>query len=131
MKNTVLAIEKTMVPIELSTAKEMVARYQATRKKLIDETHDINDTRSVWFDIEGIKSFINNLPEHATGVRIHLAAYAQNNEHHPNQTTVIFTGTVEKNGRDTDAMETSALLDLDLGDILGPFNVGKICPPYC
>lgn len=124
-------IEKTMVPIELSAAKEMVAHYQVTRKKLIDETHGINDTRSVWFDIEGIKSFINNLPEYATGVRIHLAAYAHDNECHANQTTVIFTGTVEKDGRDIDAMEASALFDIDLGDILGPFNDGKRCPPYC
>ncbi|SDQ00986.1 hypothetical protein SAMN05428975_5589 [Mucilaginibacter sp. OK268] len=130
MENIELSVEKTMVPLKVSVANEMVARYQATRKTLIDESFGINDTRSIWFSIDGIRNFINNLPVDASGVRIHLAAYTQDNEHYPNQTTVIFIGTAEKDGKDTDAMETNVLFDIDLG-VLGPFNQGKPCPPVC
>jgi hypothetical protein len=130
MENLELALEKTMVPVELSTAKEMVARYEATRKALIDETHGVNDTRSMWFDIEGIKNFINNLPENASGVRIHLAAYGQDDEHYPNQTTVVFTGTVEQDYRHVDVMENNSLWSIE-DDLMGTFNMGRLCPPNC
>jgi hypothetical protein len=130
MKHVELAPEKTMVPIELSAAKKMIARYQATRKKLIDETHGINDTRSVWFDIEGIKNFINNLPENASGVRMHLAAYGPDNEHYPNQTTVVFTGTIDQGHRDVDVMQNNSLWGIE-DDVMGPFNISRLCPPTC
>jgi hypothetical protein len=130
MKNIELALEKTMVPIELSAAKEMIAHYEDTRKTLIDETHGINDTRSMWFDIEGFKKFVNNLPENASGVRIHLAAYDQTNEHYPNQTTVVFTGTIEQGSRHIDVMENNSLWSIE-DDVMGPFNMTKICPPVC
>ncbi|MDB5003442.1 MAG: hypothetical protein JWQ34_1667 [Mucilaginibacter sp.] len=131
MKNIELAIEKSMLPIEVSTAKEMVARYQATRKTLIDETHGINDTRSIWFDIEGLKNFINNLPENASGVRVHLAAYDQGNKHAPNQTTVIFTGTIEKGYGHVDVLDKDDSLWTIEDDVMGPFNAGRTCPPLC
>ena len=128
METIELAIEKTMVPLELSVAKEMVARYGATRKTLIDETYGINDTKSVWVSLDKLKEFINQLPESATGVRIYLAAYDHTEPVYPDQTTAIFIGTVEKGGRDTDAMESTALFDLGG---LDPFNRARACPPYC
>jgi len=132
METIALSVEKTMALIEVSEAKEMVARYQATRKTLIDKTFGINDTRSIWFSIDGIRDFIDNLPEYVSGVRIYLATYAQDSEHYPNQTTVVFIGTVEKDGRDVDPITTKALFDIDIDlGILGPFNQGKACPPVC
>lgn len=119
-----------MEPIDLSIAQKMVDRYAATRKKLIDKEHNINDTQSIWISLDKLKSFINNLPENATGVRIHFAAYDHENEHYPNQTTAILMGTVENDTQHTDAMEDGVGL-LSSEDPMGPFNQGKACPPLC
>jgi hypothetical protein len=129
METIELAVEKTMVPLEVSTAKEMVARYSATRKTLIDKTYNINDTRSVWFSIDGFKNFVNNLPENASGVRVHLAAYDQNGRT-PNQTTVIFTATAEHNYQHIDAIGKGGEL-FAADKTMTPWNSGKECPPVC
>jgi len=119
-----------MEQIELDIAKKMVDHYHETRKKLIDKTHSINDTESIWIPLDNFKNFINNLPENASGVRIYLAAYDHNEPHHPNQTTAIIMGTVNNGDDHTDAIASgSALTDADRG--LEPFNKGKICPPFC
>ncbi|NHA07766.1 hypothetical protein G7092_28465 [Mucilaginibacter sp. HC2] len=120
-----------MKPIDLSIAQKMVERYAATRKKLIDKEHNINDTQSVWLSLDKLKSFINNLPEHATGVRIHFAAYDHNNEHYPNQTTAILIGTSENHIEHTDAIEDGVAGPLGSEDPMGPFNQGPLCPPKC
>jgi hypothetical protein len=120
-----------MEKIDLTIAKKMVEHYNTTRKTLIDKTHNINDTESIWISLDKLKAFVNNLPEHATGVRIHLAAYDHENQHYPNQTTAILIGTVENDTEHTDALEKgSALLETE-DDPLGPFNQGKACPPIC
>jgi hypothetical protein len=119
-----------MEPIDLSIAQKMVDRYAATRKKLIDKEHNINDTQSVWIPLDKLKSFINNLPEQATGVRIHFAAYDHKNEHSPNQTTAILIGTVENHPKHTDAIE-DGVGTLSSEDPMGPFNNGRACPPLC
>ena len=119
-----------MEPIDLSIAQKMVDHYAATRKKLIDKEHNINDTQSVWIPLDKLKSFINNLPEQATGVRIHFAAYDHKNEHSPNQTTAILIGTVENLAEHTDAIE-DGIGPLSTEDPMGPFNNGRTCPPLC
>ncbi|MEN0055767.1 MAG: hypothetical protein AAGC65_18960 [Mucilaginibacter sp.] len=119
-----------MEQIELSTAKKMVDHYQETRKKLIDKTHGVNDTESIWIPLEHFKNFINNLPENATGVRIYLAAYDQHEPHYPNQTTAVIMGTVSDGDDHTDVIASGgALADANRG--LEPFNKGKQCPPFC
>ena len=109
----------------------MVDHYNATRKTLIDKAHNINDTQSIWISLDKLKAFVNNLPEHATGVRIHLAAYDHDNQHYPNQTTAILIGTVEGEAEHSDALEKNSALIDDIEDPMGPFNQGKICPPIC
>jgi hypothetical protein len=129
MKTIEPANEKTMIPLELSVAKEMVARYSASRKTLIDKTYSLNDTRSIWFDIDGFKNFVENLPENASGVRIHLAAYDQNGRY-PNQTTVIWTATVEHTHQHVDIIgKEGELFAADATMV--PWNTGKQCPPDC
>jgi len=113
--------------IDLKTAKKMVDHYHTTRKNVIDKTHGINDTRSVWFDIESFKNFVNSLPAEATGVRVHLAAYDEAEAKSPNQTTLVFAGTVSKDSDHTDAVSDSSILTAGLE----PLNFGKTCPPTC
>lgn len=119
-----------MEPIDLNEAKKMVDNYHHTRKKLIDKTHGVNDTQSSWIPIDKLKSFVNNLPDHATGVRIHLAAYDHDHAHFPNQTTTVLIGTTGDNDVHTDAIQNeNATLAAD--DSMGPFNKTKDCPPIC
>jgi len=116
-----------MKTIDPKIAKQMVDHYHATRKNIIDQTHGINDTRSVWFDIAAFKDFVNKLPEETTGVRIHLAAYDASSTKSPGQTTVVLAGTVDKNSSHVDTVADSSLLTAGLG----PVNGGKECPPIC
>lgn len=102
----------------------MVARYESTRKALIDKTYGINDTKSIWFDIASIKKFIDGLPAETTGVRIHLAAYDDTNAEAPGQTTVVLIGTLAD---DSDAVTTGKVPAAGFE----PENSGKACPPIC
>jgi hypothetical protein len=119
-----------MEAIDLSIAKKMVDHYSATRKKLIDKTHNINDTQSIWIPIDQFKSFADQLPDHATGVRIHFAAYDHTDLHYPNQTTAILIGTIGDGTEHTDAVEKGSALATTEGG-LDPFNKSKACPPFC
>jgi hypothetical protein len=116
-----------MKTIDVKTAKKMVDHYHATRKDIIDKKHGINDTKSVWFDIAAFKDFVNKLPAHATGVRIHLASYDEAHAQLPNQTTVVLAGTVNKESSHIDAVSDSSVLTAGLE----PTNGGKDCPPTC
>jgi hypothetical protein len=116
-----------MKKIDLTAAKQMVEHYHATRKNVIDKTHGINDTKSVWFDIDAFKDFVNKLPAHATGVRVHLASYDETHPTTPGQTTLVFTGTVNKDDAQIDTLSEGATL----ADGLDAVNVGKLCPPIC
>ncbi|QEC76852.1 hypothetical protein [Mucilaginibacter ginsenosidivorax] len=116
-----------MKKIDLTEAKKMVDHYHATRKTVIDKTHGINDTKSVWFDIDAFKDFVNKLPAHATGVRVHLASYDETHPTTPGQTTVMLAGTVSKDSNHTDALSDNSLL----AEGLDPVNQGKNCPPDC
>lgn len=103
----------------------MVDHYHTTRKNVIDKTHGINDTRSVWFDIDSFKTFVSNLPAEVTGVRIHLASHDGTDTH--NHTTVVLAGTVNKESSHTDAVSDSSVFTAGLE----PVNDGKACPPNC
>ena len=116
-----------MKNIDLTIAKQMVERYQTTRKKLIDGAHSINDTKSIWFDIAAFKDFVNNLPAETTGVRVYLAAYDETVSEAPSQTSVVFIGTVNNGSGDTDAILDSSVLAAGLEAV----NDGKLCPPIC
>lgn len=105
----------------------MVDHYHTTRKTVIDKTHGINDTKSVWFDIESFKNFVNSLPAEATGVRVHFASHDETETKSPNQTTVVFAGTVSKESSHTDTVLDSTVLAAGLE----PANGGKTCPPIC
>ncbi len=119
-----------MKKIELATAKKMVDHYRSTRKTLIDKTHNINDTESIWIPVDKFKDFIGKLPGNATGVRIYFAAYDHNEPNYPNRTTAIFMGTVENGNEHVDAMKNgSELLGIEPG--MEPFNKTKQCPPDC
>jgi hypothetical protein len=122
-------IDETMTPIELSTAKEMIARYAAMRKKLIDEVYSLNDTQSLWIAIDKFSAFINNLPAFASGVRVHLAAYSDSDPY-PNQTTVILTGTMNDEDQHIDILGKSHWLIYD-DPIMWPLNKSQPCPPFC
>ena len=113
-----------MEKIDLKVAQEMIARYEATRKTLIDKAYGINDTRSIWFDIASIKKFIAGLPAETTGVRVHLAVYDDTYAEAPSQTTVVFIGTLAD---DSDAITTGKAPAVGLE----PENSGKACPPIC
>lgn len=119
-----------MEQIDLDIAKRMVENYQETRKKLIDKTHNINDTESIWIPLDHFKSFISNLPENASGVRIYLAAYDDTEPHYPNQTTAILMGTVSSGDDHTDVIASDGTLD-DGDRGMEPYNKGKACPPFC
>jgi hypothetical protein len=116
-----------MKKIDLTEAKQMVDHYHATRKNVIDKTHGINDTKSVWFDIDAFKDFVNKLPAHATGVRVHFAAHDSSGTTPTAQTTVVLAGTVNKDSSHIDSLSDSSLL----AEGLDPVNGGKPCPPSC
>ncbi len=115
--------------IDLAEAKQMTARYESTRKSLIDSTYSINDTLSSWIPIEDLKNYINNLPETATGVRVYLGAYDETETTYPNQTAIILAGTVNDNGSDNDVLNGYEPQENEGG--LGPVNKGTNCPPDC
>jgi hypothetical protein len=115
--------------IDLAIAKQMTARYESTRKSLIDSTYSINDTLSSWIPIDFLKDYINNLPETATGVRVYLAAYDETETTYPNQTTVILVGTVNDNGKDNDVINGYEPQENEGG--LNPVNKSGNCPPEC
>ncbi|SDE77930.1 hypothetical protein SAMN05216464_109159 [Mucilaginibacter pineti] len=113
-----------MEKIDLQVAQGMIARYQTTRKALIDKTYGLNDTQSVWFDIASFKEFVAGLPAETTGVRVYLAAYDATQAKAPNQTTLVFIGT---DADETDAISTGKVLISGFD----PQNLGKECPPFC
>ena len=116
-----------MKTIDLTIAKQMVEHYETTRKKLIDGTYKINDTKSIWFDVAAFKDFVNNLPEETTGVRVYLAAYDEKEPEAPSQTTVVFIGTVDNGSGHTDAVLDGSVLASGLEAV----NTGRNCPPIC
>lgn len=118
-----------MKQIDLTIAQQMTARYESTRKTLIDSKYNINDTLSSWIPIDLLKDYINNLPETATGVRVYLAAYDETDPIYPNQTTIILTGTVSDNGTDNDVINGYEPKENEDG--LNPVNKTKNCPPDC
>ena len=113
--------------ISLETAKKMVELYKETRRKLIDETYQITDTKAIWFSAAELKTFVDGLTPDITGVRFYLAV----NEPDavlPNQTTVIMIGTVNENGKNVDPIGKKGLGGIGGGG-QDPFNHGELCPP--
>ena len=118
-----------MEPIDLKTAREMVERYKSTRKTVIDDKHGVNDTESTWFSIDKLKEFINNLPEEATGVRLHLGVHGAEHAEVPHQTSFAMIATVgDGNGNHIDAIQSDSV---DFSGALGTAVKGKECPPMC
>jgi hypothetical protein len=121
-----------MGKIDHAVAKQMVNNYAETRKKLIDQTHGINDTQSIWFSVDEVKQFVADLSAGATGVRIYLGAYDNDYPSTPNQTCIIAIETLKdaSSGKHVDSMQ-QAVAPLDGGGGGGPANNGKVCPPVC
>jgi hypothetical protein len=121
-----------MEPIDLKTAREMVARYKETRKAVIDKHHEVNDTESTWLPIDKLKEFINNLPAEATGVRIHFGVHDADHKHAPHQTSVAIVGTVAGKGADQhiDAIQSDDVASLAVSG-LAALKSSKDCPPTC
>ena len=118
-----------MGKIDLTVAKEMVNNYAETRKRLIDQAYGIDDTKSIWFSIEEVQNFVKSLSPDATGVRIYLGVYNDDDPKTPDHTTIVAIETgADSTGKDADQIGTSGLT---LGVGGDPFNNGKICPPYC
>lgn len=118
--------------IDLKAAREMVERYKNTRKTLIDKEHSVRDTESTWIPIDKLKAFIDNLPAHATGVRLHFGVHAADHGYAPHQTSVAIVGTVAGKGEDEhiDAIQSDAVEAL-AGSGLEALSSGKECPPMC
>ena len=117
-----------MAPLDPSAAKEMIAKYAATRKRLIDETYGINDTRSIWFSIEQLKNFVNGLDDNASGIRIYLGAYSNAAAVYTDQTTIVAIQTVDVgNGRHVDTLQDPHCGGPGNGS--DPYNHGLLCPP--
>ncbi|GGB15067.1 MULTISPECIES: hypothetical protein [Mucilaginibacter] len=121
-----------MEPIDLKTAREMVARYKQTRKAVIDKHHEVNDTESTWLPIDKLKEFINNLPPEATGVRIHFGVHDADHKNAPHQTSVAIVGTVAGKGVDQhiDAIQSDDVASLAVSG-LAALKSSKDCPPTC
>ncbi len=121
-----------MEPIDLKTAREMVARYKQTRKAVIDKHHEVNDTESTWLPIDKLKEFINNLPPEATGVRIHFGVHDADHKDAPHQTSVAIVGTVAGKGVDQhiDAIQSDYVASLAVSG-LAALKSSKDCPPTC
>lgn len=121
-----------MEPIDLKTAREMVARYKETRKAVIDKHHEVNDTESTWLPIDKLKEFVNNLPPEATGVRIHFGVHDADHKDAPHQTSVAIVGTVAGKGRDQhiDAIQSDYVASLAVSG-LAALKSSKDCPPTC
>ena len=116
-----------MGKIDLQLAREMVSNYATTRKGLIDQTYEIDDTASIWFSIDDVKSFVADLPGNTTGVRIYLGAYGTSYPTTPNQTSIVAVGTLDNLGSDVD------IVAWPLDEVIAPspYNTGKMCPPQC
>lgn len=94
-----------MATLDLKTAQEMVDHYAITRKKLIDSTYGINDTLGIWYSVAQLKNFVASLSDDATGVRLYLAAYADDSNLYPDQTTIVAIETVgDQLGRNIDKL---------------------------
>jgi hypothetical protein len=121
-----------MEPIDLKTAREMVARYKSTRKAVIDGHHGVNDTESTWLPIDKLKEFVNNLPPEATGVRIHFGVHDADHKDAPHQTSVAIVGTVAGKGTDQhiDAIQSDDVASLAVSG-LAALKSSKDCPPTC
>ncbi|HEX8020836.1 hypothetical protein [Mucilaginibacter sp.] len=121
-----------MEPIDLKTAREMVARYKETRKAVIDKHHEVNDTESTWISIDKLKEFVNNLPSEATGVRLHFGVHDADHSNAPHQTSVAIVPTVAGAGVDEhiDAIQSDLVANLAVSG-LAAVGTGKECPPMC
>jgi hypothetical protein len=121
-----------MDPIDLKTAREMVARYKETRKSVIDKHHEVNDTESTWISIDNLKKFINNLPPEATGVRLHFGVHDADHSDAPHQTSVAIVGTVAGKEPDEhiDAIQSDEVANLAVTG-LAARSSGRDCPPMC
>ncbi|WP_413670341.1 hypothetical protein ACEN9X_10590 [Mucilaginibacter sp. Mucisp86] len=121
-----------MEPIDLKTAREMVARYKETRKAVIDKHHEVNDTESTWISIDKLKDFVNNLPPEATGVRLHFGVHDADHSNAPHQTSVAIVGTVAGAGKDEhiDAIQSDQVANLSVNG-LAALSSGRECPPMC
>lgn len=118
-----------MGTIDPAVAKEMVKKYADTRKKLIDETYEINDTVSVWFSADDVQKFVASLSPDASGVRIYLGVYNDDYPYTPDQTCIIAIQTTKDSfGNNVDMLQQEKLIAEGGGN---PYNQGKLCPPTC
>jgi len=118
-----------MGALDLTTANQMVTNYTNTRRTLINNTYNINDTKAIWFSIAQVKDYLATLTPDITGVRIYLAAYGDTDPTYPNQTTVIAIGTVAgASGGNVDPISQNATV-LPAGGGQDPGNHGSLCPP--
>jgi hypothetical protein len=124
-----------MATLDLQTAQKMVEQYTVTRRTLINQTYGINDTKNIWFSLADVNAFIAGLTPDTSGVRIYLAAYADDDPTYPNQTTIIAIGTTtDASGANVDPMQlpanpTMLKVAADGGGGNDPANHGTLCPP--
>lgn len=119
-----------MATMDLQTAQDMVDHYVATRKTLIDDTYGINDTIGVWFSKAQLQNFVDSLSDDATGVRIYLAAYEDDQAVYPDQTTIIAIETVgDQLGNHIDRIGQARRGLGYTGAGSDPYNHGVLCPP--
>jgi hypothetical protein len=65
--------------ITTSIAKKLVNNYKQNHWAIINNSPDftnIQDSRSVWFDIGYLRKFLSELPEETDGIRIYFGEYS-------------------------------------------------------
>ena len=114
--------------ITLEAAREMVKLYAKTRRKLIDETYHIKDTKAIWFSTADLKTFVESLTPDITGVRFYLAVN-ESTSILPDQTTIVLIGTIDVDGKNVDPIGNPGTGNTGTGSGQDPFNHGDLCPP--
>lgn len=114
--------------IDIPTAKQMTALHE-DRRQHINSTLGINDTKAMFFPIESVRAFMDQLPAHASGVRIYLGVYPHDHPKYANQTTIVAIGTVDDGtGKHIDNMQGIASPHAGGGGG-NPANHSDLCPP--
>lgn len=129
---------------------DVTREYRDKRWNLINQTAGIEDARSIWFSLDGLKSFINtieknsaslNIPSKDLGVNMYYAVYKNNPEYKGLHTIFMAPTYKNNNGEQIDfdplisvakkKIVTFEELTKTLNTDAYVWNNGSLCPPQC
>lgn len=91
------------------------------------------DSLSVWFSVEELESFIDNIKQHgANGIKFYFAAYSENapRPEYQGLQTIVLAATKSKESENGIVNKDIYVTKNGSTEILA-YNSGILCPPFC